>query len=251
MTGPLTQQFAQVRDELNRCAFGTESTTGLHDALAALSAIERHVQDMDDALDRLDYWDTIEAALTTIPESSPYRETALRSLDHLKERVLTNHAMVREALERQREERDKAWFEERRGVDAAGNPTVSVWCRRCGVEHQRPEHCPARPESAEAEVRQLREREQNLRGELRRSDLRVRRLTEEAQRGQEPLAHLILDATTIRQAHKIARAALLSASPSDGPDDFCEHGYTTENAAHPSAGLERCPTCSPTDGGGA
>jgi hypothetical protein len=64
---------------------------------------------------------------------------------------------VREALERLREERDAAWFEERRGVDAAGNPTVSVWCRRCGVEHQRPEHCPARREPAEAEVRRLTE----------------------------------------------------------------------------------------------
>ena len=41
------------------------------------------------------------------------------------------------------------------------------------------------------------------------------------------------------------------SSPSDGPDDFCEHGYTTEDSAHPSAGLERCPTCSPSDGGGA
>ena len=40
------------------------------------------------------------------------------------------------------------------------------------------------------------------------------------------------------------------SSPSDGPDDFCEHGYTTEDSAHPSAGLERCPTCSPSDGGG-
>ena len=43
----IDQQFAQVRDELNRCAFGTESTRGLYDALAALSVIERHVQDME------------------------------------------------------------------------------------------------------------------------------------------------------------------------------------------------------------
>jgi Arc/MetJ-type ribon-helix-helix transcriptional regulator len=46
--------------------------------------------------------------------------------------------------------------------------------------------------------------------------------------------------------------ALLSANPPQGDAaDFCEHGYTTEDSAHPSAGLERCPTCSPSDGGGA
>ena len=58
MTVPLEREFAQVRDELNRCAFGTESTTGLHDALAALSAIERHVQDMEKALRNVAWKDT-------------------------------------------------------------------------------------------------------------------------------------------------------------------------------------------------
>jgi hypothetical protein len=49
-----------------------------------------------------------------------------------------------------------------------------------------------------------------------------------------------------------AARALLSANPPQGDAaDFCEHGYTTEDSAHPSAGLERCPTCSPSDGGGA
>jgi hypothetical protein len=71
---------------------------------ARVSIPARRPEKFMDALDRLDDWDTIEAALTTIPESSPYRETALRSLDHLKERVLTNHATVREALERLRRE---------------------------------------------------------------------------------------------------------------------------------------------------
>jgi len=53
------------------------------------------------------------------------------------------------------------------------------------------------------------------------------------------------------EAHDKARA-LLSADPPQGDAaDFCEHGYTTEDSAHPSAGLERCPTCSPSDGGGA
>jgi hypothetical protein len=48
-----------------------------------------------------------------------------------------------------------------------------------------------------------------------------------------------------------AARALLSANPPQGDTAaFCEHGYTTEDSAHPSAGLERCPTCSPSDGGG-
>lgn len=41
-----------------------------------------------------------------------------------------------------------AGFEERRGVDAAGNRIWWVWCRECGTNHQRPGHCPvgkARP----------------------------------------------------------------------------------------------------------
>jgi hypothetical protein len=51
---------------------------------------------------------------------------------------------------------------------------------------------------------------------------------------------------------KIEARALLSANPPQGDTAaFCEHGYTTEDSAHPSAGLERCPTCSPSDGGGA
>jgi hypothetical protein len=56
---------------------------------------------------------------------------------------------------------------------------------------------------------------------------------------------------TQREARDRARS-LLSANPPQGDAaDFCEHGYTTEDSAHPSAGLERCPTCSPSDGGGA
>lgn len=42
------------------------------------------------------------------------------------------------------------------------------------------------------------------------AEAEVARLREEARRGQEPLARLVLDATTIRRAHKIARAALLA-----------------------------------------
>jgi rubrerythrin len=40
--------------------------------------------------------------------------------------------------------RAHAGFEERRGTDAAGNPITWVWCRQCGTNHQRSEHCPAR-----------------------------------------------------------------------------------------------------------
>jgi hypothetical protein len=50
VTGPLAQQFAQVRDFLNTGGFGIDRTREL---LAALSAIERHVQDMDLKLERI------------------------------------------------------------------------------------------------------------------------------------------------------------------------------------------------------
>jgi hypothetical protein len=40
----------------------------------------------DDA--RPDYWDIIETALSTIPHDSPYYEPAVRSLEHLRGRVL-------------------------------------------------------------------------------------------------------------------------------------------------------------------
>jgi hypothetical protein len=78
--------------------------------------------------------------------------------------------------------------------------------------------------------------------------------------GERPTPDIVTDPKmrellfTILQAEdsEAAARALLSANPPQGDAaDFCEHGYTTEDSSHPSAGLERCPTCSPSDGGGA
>jgi hypothetical protein len=78
--------------------------------------------------------------------------------------------------------------------------------------------------------------------------------------GERPTADIVTDPKvrglllTILQAEdsEAAARALLSANPPQGDTAaFCEHGYTTEDSAHPSAGLERCPTCSLSDGGGA
>jgi hypothetical protein len=58
-------------------------------------------QKVDDPLDlirRYSYWDIIEAALTSLPESSRLRSPALASFDHLKERVTDPAA--RAALDR-------------------------------------------------------------------------------------------------------------------------------------------------------
>jgi len=85
---------------------------------------------------------------------------------------------------------------------------------------------------------------------------RVRRLTEGlreisriAVNGDD---HAIPDPLARLDAIESVARALLSANPPQGDTAaFCEHGYTTEDSAHPSAGLERCPTCSPSDGGGA
>jgi hypothetical protein len=64
--------------------------------------------------------------------------------------------------------------------------------------------------------------------------------------------HAIPDPLARLDAIESVARALLSANPPQGDTAaFCEHGYTTEDSAHPSAGLERCPTCSPSDGGGA
>jgi rubrerythrin len=39
---------------------------------------------------------------------------------------------------------DEAWFERRETTLTNGEKDYFVWCRRCGVNHQRPHHCPAR-----------------------------------------------------------------------------------------------------------
>ena len=53
MSGPLAQQFAQVRKDIAGCCEGVACDPGKCDrdlTLAALSVIERHVQDMETAI---------------------------------------------------------------------------------------------------------------------------------------------------------------------------------------------------------
>ena len=51
MTGPLAQQFAQVRARIESTVrMDKVSVPSVNEALAALSVIERHVQDMETAL---------------------------------------------------------------------------------------------------------------------------------------------------------------------------------------------------------
>jgi hypothetical protein len=124
-------------------------------------------------------------------------------------------ATVRSEAERLREERD------------AADSQVEHFKRLWGT--------------VEAWVRQLREDTRRLTAELK--------LAREGLREIEKLDGRYADLNTARH---IADRALLSANPPQGDTAaFCEHGYTTEDSAHPSAGLERCPTCSPSDGGGA
>ena len=53
MTGPLAQQFAQVREAMEEAYSGLIRGKQLEDASRALSAIERHVQEMEMALERI------------------------------------------------------------------------------------------------------------------------------------------------------------------------------------------------------
>jgi hypothetical protein len=126
-------------------------------------------------------------------------------------------ATVREALERLREERDE--WERKAPVWTA--QAVEPWQRRAEV--------------AEVENQRLTEGLREI------AAIKPAQFPNTAHDNYERAI----------KAVRIARG-LLSANPPQGDAaDFCEHGYTTEDSAHPSAGLERCPTCSPSDGGGA
>jgi len=126
-------------------------------------------------------------------------------------------ATVRSELERLREERDE--WERKAPVWTA--QAVEPWQRRAEV--------------TEVENQRLTEG--------------LREISRIAVNGDD---HAIPDPLARLDAIESVARALLSANPPQGDTAaFCEHGYTTEDSAHPSAGLERCPTCSPSDGGGA
>jgi hypothetical protein len=173
--------------------------------------------------------------MTSSPVTVPARSPVDDALDRLevfgrmvgrvvKPEFDAHIATVREALERLREERDE-W--ERK---------APVWTAQAVEPWQH------RSEAAEVEVLRL-----TAELKLATEGLRETKAALDRERGGgSPLTH-----KEYLALHERVRA-LLSANPPQGDAaDFCEHGYTTEDSAHPSAGLERCPTCSPSDGGGA
>lgn len=136
----------------------------------------------DDALDRL-------LAIVEAAEKEGRWHLSGRDVINMTQAAMT----VREALERQRE------------LAKHESDEIDHW-------REQFEAMSFERDAAEAEVRQLREREQNLRGELRRSDLRVRRLT-------EGLRDLIKEAPEALDQNAVwvdDLLDLLSASPSDG-----------------------------------
>ena len=192
---------------------------------------QREALPVDDALDGLA--ELVDSLYDRKPIENEYRDAL---------------STVRSEVERLREERDE--WENTARAESDGLMA----------------HYNAR-QAAEGEVRQLREDKMKLHdwGSYWKGE--ARRLTEGLREQGEPimderfrdrlLRHVLsneevsqlVDAIESREAR--ARA-LLSANPPQGDAAaFCEHGYTTEDSAHPSAGLERCPTCSPSDGGGA
>ena len=68
---------------------------------------------------RPDYWDIIEAALTAVPESYRGRADALAAFDHLKERVLTNHAALLSQAEAGDRFSERAFDQQKARAEAA------------------------------------------------------------------------------------------------------------------------------------
>jgi len=205
---------------------------------------QREALPVDDALDGLA--ELVDSLYDRKPIENEYRDAL---------------STVRSEVERLREERDE-WENTARaesdGLMAHYNARQAAEAEVRQLREERDE-AERLYDEAEISLTAMEKRAEAAEVENQRLTEGLREISRIAVNGDD---HAIPDPLARLDAIESVARALLSAnppqgdaaegsSPSDGPDDFCEHGYTTEDSAHPSAGLERCPTCSPSDGGGA
>lgn len=130
MPARLVAEIGRVLPDLAASAGAAVAPDAWKDEQGTLRGYEQG-DDPWDALDRLGF---IYACLPA--EQKPHRSVALEALRLAESQI--ERAQTAELA------RDEAWFERVETVLANGDKDYVVWCRRCGVNHQRPEHCPAR-----------------------------------------------------------------------------------------------------------